>query len=107
MMNPGPSTSSAARWFDEFAMCTTLLNQRYREELTEQLDRAKRLFSARAPNDSGQKLIAAAARQTVTQIDRRVLSWIPESREDRPVLVHVHTVCNRLLSSLPDQTRFH
>ncbi len=106
-MNPGSSTSSATRWLDEFAMCTTLLNQRYREELDEQLDRARRLFSAQAPNDSGRKLLAAAARQTVTQIDRRVLSWIPESREDRPVLVHVHTVCNRLLSSLPDQARMH
>lgn len=107
MMNPGYSTSAATRWFDEFAMCTTLLDQRYREELNEQLDRARRLFFAQASNDSGQRLIAAAARQTVTQIDKRVLSWIPDSREDRPVLVHVHTVCNRLLSSLPDQARMH
>ena len=107
MMNPGTSGSSAARWFDEFAMCTTLLDQRYREELKDQLDRAQRLFSARASSDSGQKLIAAAARRAVAQIDRRVLGWIPDSREDRPVLVHVHTVCGRLLSTLPDQPRLH
>ncbi len=107
MTNPGISSSPAARWLDEFAMVASLLNRRYQEELNDQLDRARRLLAARAPNDSGRLLILAAARQTITQIDRRVLSWIPEASDDRPALVHAHTVCGRLLSSLPERNSLH
>lgn len=102
MTNPGPTAVNAEHWLDEAVMCTTLLSGRYRDELAALLAHARRLITAAAPNDSGRRLIRAAARRAVTQIDRRVISLIPESREDRAVLVHAHTACDRLLSTLPE-----
>ncbi len=105
MTNLRHTTTSAARWLDEADMCTALLSGRYRDELGDLLGRTRRLLSASAPNDSGRQLILAAARRTVTQIDRQLLSLIPQALEDRPVLVHAHTACDRLLACLTRETR--
>ncbi len=102
MTNLRQCSATAERWLDEAQMCTTLLSGRYRDELAEMLGRTRRLLAATAPNASGQQLLLAAVRRTVSQIDRRILNLIPDSADDRPVLVHAHTSCDRLLSSLPD-----
>lgn len=94
------TSPSADRWLDEAALCTTLLSGRYRDELGDLLNRTRRLLSASAPNDSGRQLILAAARRTVTQIDKQLVSLIPQAPEDGPALVHAHTACDRLLACL-------
>lgn len=102
MTNLRQTSATADRWLDEGLMCTSLLSGRYRDELAELFSRTRRLLEANAPNPSGRRLILAAARRTVAQIDRRILNLIPDSAADRPVLVHAHTTCGRLLSSLPE-----